>query len=433
MKTVYIAMSTDIIHHGHMNVIEEGRKHGKIIIGLLTDEAIASYKRIPLLKYEQRKIVFENIQGVDKVIAQDDIYYTENLKQIKPDIVIHGDDWVSGVQQNVRKDVIEVLKAWGGQLVEVPYTEGVSGSEIELAFRKMGTTPGKRRKLLRELLALKNPIRVMEAHSGLTGLIVENARVEEGEEIREFDAMWISSLCDSTIKGKPDIELVDLSSRLNTINEIMEVTSKPIILDGDTGGLIEHFVYTVKTLERLGVSAIIIEDKVGLKKNSLFGTDAQQSQDEPVNFAEKIKAGKLAQVTKEFMVIARIESLILKQGEDDAINRAKVYVKAGADAIMIHSKDKDGTEIMSFLKRYKEEVSNPVPVVLVPTSYNQFTEEELAEAGGNIIIYANHFIRSAYPAMAKTAETILKNKRSLELGDTVMSIKEILNLIPGGQ
>ncbi len=433
MKKIYVALAADIIHHGHMNILKEADKYGVIVVGLLTDEAIASYKRLPLLNYEQRRQIVENIKGVVQVIPQNTLDYTENLEKIRPDYVIHGDDWKTGIQRHVRDKVIETLKQWNGELIELQYTEGVSSGSMEQELRKKGTTAEVRLKSLRRLLELKPFIRVMEAHNGLTGLIVENARVEKDDQVREFDAMWVSSLCDSTAKGKPDIELVDLTSRLDTIHQIMEVTTKPMILDGDTGGLIEHFVFTVKTLERLGVSAIIIEDKVGLKKNSLFGTDVQQTQDSPENFAYKISEGKKAQVSSDFMIIARIESLILKQGVEDALLRAKTYVKAGADGIMIHSKEKSPDEVLEFIKRFRKESSIQVPIVVVPSSYNTITEEELSDAGADVVIHANHLIRSAYPAMKKTAEIILENGRSKEAESLTMPIKEILNLIPGGQ
>lgn len=429
MKKVYLVMTGDIIHHGHINIITEARKYGEVIVGLLTDEAIASYKRIPLLNYEQRKKIVENIKGVSQVIPQRTLDYTENLEMIKPDYVIHGDDWREGIQKSIREKVIETLKKWDGELIEVEYTKGVSGSLLDEKIKKIGTTPEIRLKKLRMLIELKPFVRVIEASNGLTGLIAENTKIVKNGQVREFDAMWVSSLCDSTLKGKPDIELVDLTSRINTINEIMEVTTKPIILDGDTGGLKEHFVYNVRTLERLGVSAIIIEDKIGLKKNSLFGTEVEQFQDDPKNFAEKINAGKKALVTEDFMIIARIESLILKAGIEDALKRAKMYIEAGADGIMIHSKEKDPQEIIEFCKEYKK-LDVKVPLVAVPTTYNSITEEELAEFGVKIIIYANHLLRSAYPAMKKTAETILENGRSLEADKYCSSIKEILTLIP---
>lgn len=435
LKKVYIAMSADVIHSGHINVIQEGAKYGEVIIGLLTDESIATYKRVPILDYEVRKKIFENIKDVKEVIKQETLDYTKNLEELKPDYVIHGDDWKTGIQSKIRKDVIETLAKWGGELIEVPYTQGISSTELAQTYRMLHNTPDNRRSKLRKMLKLKPFISVMEASNGLTGLIVENAKYENNEEatVKEFDAMWVSSLCDSTFKGKPDIELVDLTSRLNTINEIMEVTTKPIILDGDTGGKTEHFVYNVKTLERLGVSAIIIEDKTGLKKNSLFGTDVKQVLDDPHNFAAKIHAGKQAQVTRDFMIFARLESLIAGVGVEDALNRADIYLEAGADGIMIHSKEKDGKEIFEFLDKFRAKYKD-VPVILVPTTYNQFTEEELNEKGANIIIHANHLLRSAYPAMLDTAEKILEYGRSKEASEAnCISIKEILTLIPGGK
>lgn len=432
MKTVYIAMSADIIHHGHINIIKEGNKLGNVIVGILTDEVIASYKRFPLLNFEQRKEIISNISGVSQVIKQDTLDYTPNLLTIKPDYVVHGDDWKEGPQKHIREKVIETLKEWDGKLIEIPYTEGISISLIDEKLKEIGTTPYIRRGKLRKMLSVRPIVRVLEAHNGLTGLIVEKTKISCGDKINSFDGIWISSLCDSTAKGKPDIELVDLTSRLNTVNEILEVTTKPIILDGDTGGKIEHFIYTVRTLERLGVSAIIIEDKVGLKKNSLFGTDVKQSQESIENFQAKIRAGKRAQVTDDFMIIARIESLILKAGLDDAIKRAKAYIEAGADGIMIHSKEKNPDEILAFCKEYNK-FENRAPLVVVPTSYNTIREKELIAAGVDIVIYANHLIRSAYPAMVKTAESILMNERSYEAEEYMMPIEKILTLIPGGK
>lgn len=432
MKTVYIAMSSDVLHEGHINVINEGSKYGEVIIGLLSDKAIAEYKRMPLLSFEERKVIFSNIKGVSKVVVQDTLDYTDVLNELKPDYVVHGDDWKIGVQQQTRAKVIETLKAWGGQLIEVPYTKGVSSTDLEYKLRQKLNTPDKRRAALRNMIAAKPYIRVIEADNGLTGLIDETTSVINPETgfKKEFDAMWVSSLCDSTFKGKPDIELVDQTSRMNTINEIMDVTTKPIILDGDTGGKVEHFVFNVKTLERMGVSAIIIEDKCGLKQNSLFGTDVQQIQEDPDVFADKIRRGKLAQSTKEFMIIARCESLIAGKGIQDALDRCAKYVTAGADGIMIHSKEKDGKEIFDFMAAFRKEYPY-VPIVLVPTSYNQFTEDELANKGANVIIHANHLVRSAFPAMKKTAESILLHGRSKEASEEYcMSIKDIITLIP---
>ncbi len=434
-KTVYIAMSADVIHSGHINVIEEGAKYGDVIIGLLTDEAIATYKRLPILDYEIRKKIFENIKNVSQVVEQNTLDYTDNLKKLKPDYVVHGDDWKQGVQTLIREKVIEVLKEWGGELIEVPYTKGISSTDLASQYRFLENTPDNRRSKLKKLLKVKPYIRLIDTSNGLTGLIAENVKIEDEKTAttKEFDAMWVSSLCDSTFKGKPDIELVDLTSRLNTINEIMEVTTKPIILDGDTGGKIEHFAYNVKTLERMGVSAIIIEDKTGLKKNSLFGTEVKQELDDPEHFAAKIRAGKQAQVTRDFMIFARLESLIAGKGIDDALMRAKIYIEAGADGIMIHSKEKDGQEIFDFMKEFRK-FSKDIPIIVVPTTYNQFTEEELHQKGANIIIHANHLLRSAYPAMVDTAKSILEHGRSKEASEkNCLPIKEILTLIPGGK
>jgi len=432
-KLVYIAMAADLIHSGHLNVINEGAKYGKVVIGLLTDEAIATYKRPPVLGFEERKQVLVNFKNVDRVVIQKTLDYTDNLLEIKPHYVVHGDDWRSGIMCVVREKVITVLSSYGGELIEVPYTKEISTDAISRQFSSTLNTPQQRLAKLRQLLQLKPYIRAIDTSNGLTGIIAENTRImdEKTLTVKEFDAMWVSSLCDSSFKGKPDIELVDLTSRFNTINEIMEVSSKPIILDGDTGGRTEHFSYHVKTLERMGVSAVIIEDKTGLKQNSLFGTDAKQELDDPQNFALKIAAGKQAQNTEDFMIIARLESLIAGKSVDDAFMRAKIYIEAGADAVMIHSKEKDGNDIFEFMEKFRE-YSQTIPIVCVPTTYNKFTEEELHAKGANIIIHANHLLRSAYPAMLKTATTILECGRSLEASkEYCMPIKEVLTFIDG--
>ncbi len=425
-------MSADLIHPGHIRIIEEARALGEVTVGLLTDSAIGSYKRLPYLNYDQRKAVVENLKGVAAVIAQETLDYVPNLERLKPDFVVHGDDWKTGVQKATRQRVIGALKKWGGTLVEPTYTPGISSSQLIHAQKEIGTTTDIRRGMLRRLLEAKPIVRISEAHSGLSGLIVEHASVQREGQKREFDGIWISSLTDSTMKGKPDIELVDNTSRLETINQVLEVTTKPIIVDGDTGRLTDHFVFTVRSLERLGVSAIVIEDKVGLKKNSLFGTDVPQTQDTIEKFSEKISSGKKAQVTQDFMIIARVESLILKAGMEDALKRAKAYIEAGADGIMIHSKEKSPDEIFEFLKKFQD-FETKVPVIIVPSTYNMVTEAEFIKAGANLVIYANHLLRSAYPAMVKTAESILMHERSLEASEYCMGIKEILELIPGGK
>ena len=430
MKKVYIGLAADLIHQGHLNIISEGRKLGSVIIGLLTDEAIASYKRLPLIPFKERKLIVENLKGVKKVIPQTTLDYAPNLEIIKPDYVVHGDDWKTGAQKEVRSTVIKILKKWGGKLIEPKYTKGVSSTDLISAVKAQGITPGKRMETLRRLINSKPIVRILEAHNGLTGLIVEKTSIEENGKKIEFDGIWESSLTDSTAKGKPDTELVDFSSRFSTIEEILEVTTKPIIVDGDTGGRIEHFKFRVKTLERLGVSAIIIEDKVGEKRNSLFGTSVSQTQDSIKNFTRKISEGKKSQVTSDFMIIARVESLILKQGMEDALKRTKAYIKAGADGIMIHSKEKDGKEIIDYCKKYNL-INNRVPLIVVPSTYAHMTEKELMDLGVNVVIYANQLIRSAYPSMVATAKSILQNKRSKEASNEYcMPIKEILTLIP---
>lgn len=428
-RTVYMCFSTDIIHGGHIAIIKKAQKLGKLIIGVLSDEAVTSYKRLPLVPASERKVMFENVAGVYKVVDQNTLSYKANLEALKPDIVVHGDDWCTGFQKPIRDEVVSILASYGGKLVEYPYSSDQKYADIQARTRADLAMPDIRRGRLRRVLETKGLVTAMEAHDGLTGLIVENTVVHQDGGAHQFDAMWISSLCDSTAKGKPDIELVDMTSRFRTIEDITEVTTKPIIFDGDTGGKTEHFVYTVRSLERLGVSMVIIEDKTGLKKNSLFGTEVVQTQDSIENFCDKIRAGKKAQRTREFMICARIESLILEQGMEDALTRAFAFVEAGADAIMIHSRKKDPSEIQEFIEKFRAK-DGTTPIVLVPTSFNSVTEEEWKERGANIIIYANQLMRAEVPAMQKAAQMILENHRAQECDAMLMPFKDIIRMIP---
>jgi len=430
LKKVYVGMSADIIHPGHLNILEKAAALGEVYVGVLTDEAIASYKRMPYMTYEQRSTIVANLKQVTEVVPQATLDYEPNLREIKPAYVVHGDDWKEGVQKSTRQKVIDTISEWGGELVEIPYTEGISSTSLNKAVRELGTTPQVRLSSLRRLISAKPIVRFLDIHNALSGLIIEHTKVEAGGEIKEFDGMWGSSLTDSTAKGKPDIEAVDVTSRMQSLSEVLEVTTKPVIYDADTGGQTEHFEFTVRTLERLGVSAVIIEDKTGLKKNSLFGNEVAQTQDSVENFQSKIRAGKAAQVTDDFMIVARIESLILEKGLEDAVMRAEAYLEAGADGIMIHSRRKDPQEILDFCARYAD-LPIKKPLVAVPSSYNTITESELVDAGVNVVIYANQLLRSAYPSMQQTARSILEHSRSAECDSHMMPIKEILELIPG--
>ena len=430
-KSVYLGMIADIMHPGLINIIQEGARHGTLTIGLFTDKAIAQHKRLPYLTYEQRKNIVENIKGVAKVVPQDEWSYSANLLLLKPDYIIHGDDWKNGPDRELREETFEVMRKIGGEVIEIPYTKGIDSSSLDKEIKGIGTTPDVRLKTLRRLIDAKPIVRILEVHDGLSGLICENLEIKNGLYTDTFDGMWSSSLTDSTSKGKPDIEAVDLTTRMQDLTNILECTTKPIIYDGDTGGKLEHFVFTVRTLERNGISAVIIEDKIGLKKNSLFGTDAIQQQDSIEHFCEKIRAGKNAQVTKDFMVIARCESLIAGKSVEDALTRCRAYVEqGGADGIMIHSKEKSGDDIREFCQQFHQ-LHPYVPIVAVPTTYNHIREEELAQWGIKVVIYANHMLRAAYPAMVQVATSILENHRSFEANDLCMPIKQILELIPG--
>ncbi len=428
MKTVYTCFCTDVIHRGHLNIIREAQKYGRVIVGVLDDAAMVCFNRFLTVSFEERMEMARQIEGVDEVIVQDSVMYDSVIEQLHPDFVIHGDNWLRKPMKAIRDNVEQCLKPYGGKIIDVPYTYDEETRRIDARMKERLAMPEYRRKRLGQLIRLRPIVKAIEVHNGLTGLIAEKTVIEENGEFDQFDAMWVSSLCDSTAKGKPDIELVDMTSRFQTMEDVMEVTTKPVIFDGDTGGLIEHFVYTVRSLERIGVSAVIIEDKTGLKKNSLFGVEVKQTQDTIEHFCEKIAAGKKAQLTDDFMIIARIESLILEQGMGDALKRARAYVAAGANGIMIHSRKKEPAEILEFCDRFRAE-DRTTPVVAIPTAYNSITEKELAEHGVNVVIYANQLTRSAFPAMRETAEDILRHHRALEVEERLMPIREIITLI----
>lgn len=428
MKTVYTCFCTDVIHEGHLNILSEAKKYGRVVVGILSDSAMIRFNRFPTIDFEKRISIVEELGIADEIVIQDDIMYDKIIEKVRPDYVVHGDNWKTGPMKAIRDNTEKILSEYGGEIIDIPYTYSENVRRIDLRIREKLAMPEYRRKRLKQLIDMCPIVKTLEVHSGLTGLIAEKTIVQTDSGLDQFDAMWISSLCDSTAKGKPDIELVDMTSRFRTIDDVMEVTTKPIIFDGDTGGLIEHFVYTVRTLERMGVSAIIIEDKTGLKKNSLFGNEVVQTQDSIEHFCEKIKAGKETQLTDDFMIIARIESLILEQGMEDALERAFAYVKAGADGIMIHSRKKSPAEILEFCDKFREK-DKTTPIVVVPTSFNEITETELAQHSVNIVIYANQLTRSAFPAMEETAKDILRYHRAKEVDDRLMPIKNIITLI----
>ena len=429
MKKVYLCISTDIVHAGHINVIKKAAELGEVTVGVLCDECMALYEKYPIIPLSERMKIIENIKGVSNVIVQNDIYYDENLKKIKPDYVVHGTNWNKGYLKKVKERAEKVISEWNGKIVEVDYYRSTDMEIFNSSMRDLRGIPEVRRQSLRKQIVMGDIVKTMVAYDGISALVVEKAMVEKNGRKRQFDAIWLSSLCDSTSKGKPDIELVDLTSRIRVVEEIMEVSTKPIIFDADTGGQIEHFSYNIKTLERVGVSAVIIEDKVGLKRNSLLGNEVEQHQANVEEFCEKIRVGKNAVNSSNFMIIARIESLILEAGMEDALFRAEKYVNAGADGIMIHSRHKTPDEVFEFCDRFRK-TDKTTPIVVVPTTYSTVYEEQLKAHGVNIVIYANHLLRAAFPAMQNVARDVLENERCFEAEEHCMSIKNILSLIP---
>ncbi len=430
-KRIYIGLSLDIIHHGHINLIKKSCKLGDLTVGLLTDKAITEQKKLPLLDFNNRKKILENIKGIKKIVPQNEWNYSSNILKYKPDIMVHGDDWnltVSG--KKLKDDSIKALNKINAKLVEIPYTKNISSTFLQDEMFNNGLLNKGRQNYFRRLINTKNICRILETHSPLSALIAEKTFVtnKSGKKI-EFDGFWSSSLTDSTLKGKPDIEVLDIKERLSNVLDIFDVTTKPLIMDIDTGGKPEHFEINIRSLESSGISAVIMEDKKGLKKNSLFGSEVKQEQETIKNFSKKISIGKNA-TQKNIMIIARVESLILNKTINDALKRSESYLNAGADGIMIHSKDKSPKKIFQFSNKFRKKFNN-IPLVVVPSSFNKVKENELINNGFNVVIYANHMLRSSYPAMKKVAKEILKNGRSFESDNSLLSIKDILNLIPG--
>jgi phosphoenolpyruvate phosphomutase len=426
-KTIYVPLAVDILHSAHINILKKAKKYGKVIVGLLTDSAIAEYKKFPLINYKERYKTLEGIRYIDQIVEQKNWDYSENIKKYKPNFFIHGDDWKTGIQKNQRRKVINTLKKIKGKLIEVPFKRNISSTEIKQKIIEL-SSPINRVSKLKRLFHAKKIVRILESHNSLSGLIIENLKINKINRLVEFDGMWSSSLTDSATRGLPDNSSLSFSARISSLNDMMDVTTKPLVFDADNGGQIEHLPFLVRSLERSGASAIIMEDKVGLKKNSLFKNQTGTKQDKPQLFAKKIKKICNSRQSQDFMVIARIESFIVGKGLKDALFRAEIYSKAGADAILIHSKEKTPAEIFSFAKEFRKS-KYFIPLVSVPSTYSKVYEKDLIRNGFKLVIYANQLLRAAYPAMQNTAKTILKNKRAFEADKKIIPIKEIINLI----
>jgi len=292
------------------------------------------------------------------------------------------------------------------------------------------TIPAKERVgLLKKLIEEKGFVRLIEVHNGLSALIAQMCSVKKEENVIEYDGFWESSFTDSASKGIPDAEIVGYDSRLVTIDEILNVTSKPMIIDGDTGGSAAQFEYLVRKLGRLGVSGIIIEDKMFPKRNSL-DKDAKQILEDPEVFSQKIQRGQEVKLGEDFFIIARIESLIAGRSLNDAVSRARQYIIAGADGIMIHSKKDTPNDILSFASEYEKiciELKRRPILVCVPTTYNLITDKELHDHGFNVIIHANQMLRAAHKSMKKVSEVMLRNDRGFEAEALCSPVSEVFS------
>ena len=429
-KIIYLGLTADLIHAGHINIINEALKYGQLLIGLITDQAISKEKRLPLLSYFDRKALLLNIKGVKDIVPQEDWDYSINLQKYKPDFFIHGDDWNTSEYKIIKNNCINVLSAYGGKLIEIAHTPNINSDLVVDKIRKLKNVSSLRQNTLKRLLQSKSFIKIIEVHSPMSAMIIDNLKINNERGSNFFDGFWSSSLSDSTLFGRPDIESLDIASRLNMINNIFHATTKPLVMDIDTGGLLEHLEINIKTIEQAGVSAVVIEDKKGLKKNSLFGNEVIQHQEDVKVFQEKIKLINTIKVNDNFLCIARIESLILDKGLEDALHRASSYVDAGADMVLIHSRKKTPDEVFLFANEFKRDHPN-IPLACIPTSFYTVTEGLLQDKGFNLSIYANHLIRASYKHMEKIAKSILTYQTSQYIEEDIESVKDILNLIPG--
>ena len=429
-KTVYVPLAVDLLHSVHISILKKAKRYGKVIVGLMTDKAISEYKQLPILDYNERFKILSGVKFIDEIVEQKNWDYSENIKKYKPDYFIHGDDWKKGIQKNQRKKVIKTLKRYRGKLIEISFSKNISSSEIKEKIINYVSNSNNKVSRLKQMMKAKNLVKILESHNSLTGLIIENLKIKKKKINVEFDGMWSSSLTDSATKGLPDNSSLSFSARISSLNDMMDVTTKPLVFDADNGGQLEHLPYLVRSLERSGVSAIIMEDKVGLKKNSLFKNQSGTKQDKPEHFAKKIKIISNSRKNKDFMVIARIESFILGKGLKDALKRAEIYSKAGANAILIHSKETTPKEIFSFAREFRKS-KNFIPLVSVPSTYSKTYEKDLIKNGFKLVIYANQLLRAAYPAMLNTAKDILVNSRSFdaEKSNKIIPISEIISLV----
>jgi phosphoenolpyruvate phosphomutase len=429
-KTVFVVMSAEIFHPGHLNIIKVARDLGEVTVGLATDRFNARYKRLTLMSYEDRKAIVENINGVKNVIAQDTLDLAPILRELRPDYFVHGDDWKFGPLKAVRQQVLEVMQEWGGVLVEPPYTEGISSTKLNAAWRSIGATPETRIRHFRRMLEFQPVVRLLEVHNSLSGIIIERTLVEGNERDKEFDGMWYSDLTDSLAKGKPNSSFVDLTSRINTIHGILESTTKPLIVEAGNGGITEHFVSTVKTLERLGVSAVVIADKVGYE-GAVFSLNGNEPVQEDVNdFARKIASGKKTQVNKDFSIITQINSLVMHEDVENALRRARVYIEAGVDALMIHSNVETLTDFFEFCRSYRN-LEDKVPLLAAIPARSSLDEDQLISAGVQFIVYPDQLLRAAYTSMLNAAKTLLIQARASDVDELYAPISEICDFVPG--
>ncbi len=405
-KTVYVGMSADLVHPGHINLLREAASLGRVTVGLLTDRAISSYKRMPFLTFEQRRAVIEHIAFVTAVVPQDTLDYTDNLRLLRPDFVVHGDDWRNGVQAQTRRRVLDVLREWGGTLVEPPYTEGISSTALRMAAMDIGFAPGVRQRRLRRMLDCKPLVRVMQAHDGLSAHIVDRLEETTQGAPREYDAIWVDSLAGAPIRGKPDPLPFDLSSRLVTLHEILDATTKPLICNAGGAGHAAGVTAAVRTLERIGVSAIVIDTEVTDRRAVPAMAASAPPQDDMAAFIREIAAARDARVTPDFMIIARINDRTRDCGADRMMARAAAGVDAGADAVMCDSDPVNPDGIFDLCRRYRR-LMNGHPLLVGLSGTEGLQEHDLASAGASMVVYTDTLLRAAREAMISAASQVL--------------------------
>jgi len=400
-KTVYVGMVGDMLHVGHINILKTAARLGRVTVGVLTDRAVVGYKRLPLLAFEDRVRVVESIADVAAVVPQKTLSYVENLRALRPDYVVHGDDWRYGDQvSRARAEVIATLGEWGGELVEVAYTKGISSTAIHRSGAADALFSGTRQGRLRRLLAAKPTLRIVEAHSGLSAKIAAEVRGPDGAT--GFDAVWQSGLTDAIHRGKSDGGAVDRGRRLQAVEEILDAGPLPLIYDGRAAGRPETVFDLTRALDKAGVSALCLGDR--------SDPDRTGPEMSPAETVAQIEAVRAACPTGAVMAISRIVVAAPGNGGsgalDRALDRALALLEAGSDAVMFDSAADTAEPILDIAARLRRQ-RRDVPLFAAQSDRWGAPIHRFENAGIDAVVYETHLLRATVAPMRRAATALL--------------------------